>query len=84
MKEYSLLIWLTQLGLSVAAPLVCFIALALWLRSTFGWGSWVIWVGLFLGLNSAISGFRFCLKAMQQMSRDSHKQPPLISFNDHF
>ena len=32
MKDLTLLVWLTQLGLSVALPLAGFILLALWLR----------------------------------------------------
>ena len=36
MKDLSLLVWLTQLGLSVAVPLAGFILLAVWLRSRFG------------------------------------------------
>lgn len=86
MKEASMLVWLTQLGLSVAAPLAGFVMLALWLRSQFGWGDWVIWAGLALGINGAVSGLRFSLKAMEQMSKDKRKKqdPPPVSFNDHF
>lgn len=85
MRNYSMLVWLTQLGLSVAAPLAGFLLLALWLRSQFGWGNWVIWVGLFLGINGAVSGLRVSLKAMEQMSKPKDKPAdPPISFNDHF
>lgn len=79
-----MLIWLTQLGLSIAAPLAGFVLLALWLRSTFGLGLWVVWAGLALGLYSAAAGFIQSLKAMEQMSRDKKKQePPPIAFNEH-
>lgn len=85
MKSYSMLIWLTQLGLSVAAPLAGFLLAAIWLRSRFDLGAWIIWVGLFLGLNGAVNGLRVSLKAMEQMSKDKNKQdPPPVSFNDHF
>ena len=85
MKDVRMLVWLTQLGLSVAAPLVCYLWLALWLRDTFGWGSWVLLVGLILGLSSAFSGLRISLKAMERMSGGNKKQePPPVSFNDHF
>lgn len=85
MKDLSMLIWLTQLGLSIAAPMVCYIWLAVWLRNTFGWGNWVILAALVLGLSSAVSGFRISMKAMQRMSQGQKKQdPPPISFNDHF
>lgn len=71
MKELSMLVWLTQLGLSVAVPLAGFIWLALWLRSKFGLGNWILFVGLVLGFKSAIDGFRTSLKAMERMDRGS-------------
>jgi hypothetical protein len=84
MKELSLLTWLTQLGLSVAMPLAGFVFLALWLRSQFGWGDWVIWVGALLGLLSAWNGLCTTLKLLNQMTRKNkeEKEPP-VSFNDH-
>lgn len=81
MKDLSLLVWLTQLGLSTAVPLAGFILLALWLRSL-GWGDWVLWVGVSVGFVCAIDGFRTSLKAMSRISRDKQEEPPL-SFNDH-
>ena len=85
MKHLKSLIWLTQLGLSVAAPPVCFILLALWLRNSHGWGSWVIWAGIFLGVYSAVEGFRATLKAMAMMDKHSRKEKeePPVSFNEH-
>ena len=84
MKDLSMLIWLTQLGLSVAAPMVCYIWLAVWLRGRFGLGNWIILAGLFLGLSSAVSGVRVSLRAMEKMSGRHNQNPPPISFNDHF
>lgn len=84
MKDLSLLVWLTQLGLSVAFPLAGFVLLAVWLHNDRGWGSWVIWAGLILGLICAAVGFRDSLKAMELMSRDKKsKDDPPVSFNDH-
>lgn len=84
MRDVNMLIWLTQLGLSIAAPLAGFVLLALWLRGTFGLGLWVVWAGLGLGLYSAAAGFIQSLKAMDRMSRDKKKQePPPIGFNEH-
>ena len=84
MKDLTLLVWLTQLGLSVAFPLAGFILLAVWLRSSFGWGDWVIWVGLILGLTGAVNGFRHSLKAMELQSRGKKKNdPPPVVFNEH-
>ena len=83
MKEMNLLIWLTQLGLSVALPLVGFVFLAVWLYRELGWGVWVIPVGLLLGLVSAVNGFRNSLKAMELMSKSKKQDPPPVSFNEH-
>ena len=80
-----MLVWLTQLGLSVAGPLVGFILLALWLRQRFDLGVWVLVIGIVLGISGAIDGFRVSIKAMEQMSEDKHDKPdpPPVSFNDH-
>lgn len=84
MKKINLLIWLTQLGLSVVVPLGGFILLALWLRQSFGWGDWVIIVGVLLGVVCAVDGLRTSLKAMERMSKDKkEEQAPPVSFNDH-
>ncbi len=84
MRDLTLLVWLTQLGLSVAAPLTGFLLLALWLRNSLGWGNWVIWVGLVLGLMTAVSGFRNSLKFMDRSAADKKKpSDPPVSFNDH-
>lgn len=84
MKDLSLFVWLTQLGLSVAVPFAGFILLALWLQRSCGWGDWVIWAGVILGAVSAIDGFRISLKAMNRLAKDKPKdEPPAVSFNDH-
>ena len=46
MKNLNMLVWLTQLGLSVAGPLAGFILLAVWLRQRFELGGWVLVVGI--------------------------------------
>ena len=84
MKDLSLLVWLTQLGLSVALPFGGFILLALWLQSEWGWGQWVLWVGIVLGIICAIDGFRSSIKAMERLSKGKKDpEPPPVSFNDH-
>lgn len=85
MKEFNLLIWLTQLGISVAAPLAGFTLLAVWLRQRFGLGIWVLIVGIILGISGAVDGFRVSMKAMEQMTKDKpgKNDPPPVSFNDH-
>lgn len=83
MKNLSLLVWLTQLGLSTALPLGGFVLLAVWLRQRFDWGVWVIAAGVIIGLICALDGLRNSLKAMERMAKDDRNDPPTISFNDH-
>lgn len=83
MKNLSLIVWFTQLGLSVAVPPAGFILLALWLRDFCGWGGWVLWVGIALGVVGAFDGLRISLKAMERMSRSEKKEDTPVSFNEH-
>ena len=84
MKNLGLLIWLTQLGISVAVPLAGFVLLAVWLQSRFELGAWVIWAGVALGVICAIDGLRTSLKAMDTLANHKpRKEPPPVAFNDH-
>lgn len=84
MKDLNLLIWLSQLGLSVAVPPFLMISLAIWLRDTCGWGAWVVWAGIVIGILMAIDGLWVSLQTMQRLSQDKKKDsPPPVSFNDH-
>lgn len=83
MKNLSLLAWLTQLGLSVAVTPCGFILLALWLRDRWGWGNWVLWAGIAIGLICAIDGLYRSLKIMVQMSKNKNEDTKPVSFNDH-
>ncbi len=83
MKDVRLLVFVTQFGISVASPLVVFILLAVWLHKSCGWGVWVLWAGVILGLYSAVEGLRATLKAMSRMSRGKREEKPPVAFNDH-
>lgn len=83
MKYLKSLIWLTQMGLSVVVPPVCFILLAVWLRNSHGWGGWVIWAGIILGVYSAVEGFRAAVKAMALLDPHKKDEEPPVSFNEH-
>lgn len=86
MKDLSLLIWLTQLGISVVAPLTLCTLGGLWLRERFSLGVWVLIVGIVLGLLLAVDGFRQSLKLMEGQSRNRKADtpaPPPVSFNQH-
>lgn len=88
MKEINMLVWITQLGVSVAAPLGGFTLLGLWLRERFGLGLWAMLLCVALGMIGAVSGLRQSLKIMEQMDRqssrkDKKKETPPVSFNEH-
>ena len=84
MKDLRMLVWLTQVGISVAAPPVVFLLLALWLRSRFALGAWCILAALALGMICAVSGLRQTLMLMEKMHRQNHRDdPPVPGFNEH-
>ena len=83
MTEWSLLIWLPQFGISVVFPLIGFVMLAVWLRERFGWGQWVLWVGILFGLITAAVGVRDTVKAMALLDKKKKQEPPSVCFNDH-
>ena len=84
MKDLRMLVWLTQVGISVAAPLVVFLLSALWLRAQFGLGVWCVLAALALGMICAVSGLRQTLMLMEQMHKKNHQDPPAVpGFNEH-
>lgn len=85
MKEFNLLVWLTQLGISVAVPPALCTLGAVWLRQHFDLSPWVLVGGICLGFILAIHGFRTSLKEMERMEdmRMKDKDAPPVSFNDH-
>lgn len=83
MKDLSLLVWLSQLGLSVALPPAVLIWLAVWLRDRFGLGQWVIWVSIALGLYCAVNGFIVSLRTLSQLTKEKKQEHNAVNFNDH-
>ena len=77
-----MLVWLSQLGLSVAVPPVVSVWLSVWIRNRFVLGNWVIWIGVALGVYWAIMGLISSLRTMERMSREKTKDIP-PAFNDH-
>lgn len=82
MKNLSLIVWLSQLALSVVVPPVCLIGLGIWLRSL-GWGTWVVIVAAVLGIVFAVDGLRYSLKLMNRQAKDETEDNPGLSFNEH-
>lgn len=83
MKDVKLLVWLSQLGLSVAVPLGGFVLLSVWLRNVFQLGVWVVFVGLALGLYCAIAGLFSSLKTLSRMAGEKKDKETIVGFNDH-
>ena len=78
------LVWLTQFGLSVVIPPTLCIAGAVWLRHRFTLGSWVVLVGVVVGVLAAVSCLRSSLQALDRQGKTAeHKEPPSVSFNNH-
>ena len=71
-KIYQVMVALstiTQLGLSIALPIVVFLFLAGYLRLKFGLGNYVTVMGILLGVGSGIASlFRF-MKLVNKINR---------------
>lgn len=63
--------YLTQVGLTIAIPLVLCIFGASWLQEKFNLGGWVVMVGIILGIGGAISSLaEFIRYANRQASKN--------------
>ena len=79
-----MLAWLTQLGTSVAVPIVGFVLLALYLQSRFKLGKWVIIAGVIVGFICAVRGFIYSLQMLDRMAnKKKDTDAPSVSFNEH-
>ena len=74
-KALRYVTWLTQLGLSVAVPLVGFILLGVWLHNSREWGSWTVPVGIGLGLLGAAGGLYNSFKTLNRMLKQDEDKP---------
>ena len=77
------LVWLTQFGLSICVPLVLCVGAAVWLQKNYSLDSWIVAVGVILGILGAVSSLRHSLKAIDRQGRDDFRKPPPVSFNRH-
>lgn len=71
MKNLGLLMWFSQLGISVAVPLICAVGLSVWLYNEYDTGIWVVILGIAVGLYGAIDGLRTSLRAMKQLAEQT-------------
>lgn len=77
------LVWLTQFGLSICVPSILFVGAAVWLQKLFSLGSWVVVVGVILGILSAAGSLRSSLKSIERQGRENTPKTPPVSFNRH-
>ncbi len=87
MKDFNLLVWLSQLGMSIALPLCGFIWGAVWLRDHFGLGKWVVVCGCVIGMICAVDGmihsFMMLSRAAAKHDKNKKLKVPPVSYNDH-
>ena len=74
-KALRYVTWLSQLGLTVAVPLVGFILLGVWLRDSRGWGGWTVPVGIALGLMGAVGGLVNSFRTLNRMLKQDEDKP---------
>lgn len=78
------LVWLSQLGISIVSPLILCLFGSVWLRNRYGLGSWLIVLGLLLGLLGSFSaGLTFYRNTVCVNQKTSKDKPPLVGFNEH-
>lgn len=84
MKILNLLMWVGQFGFSVIFPTIFFLLLAVWLRSKFDLGLWVLIVFGVVGILTSISTTKACMHSLRKAADElsGEKQRP-VSFNDH-
>ena len=84
MKDLGLLAWLTQLGISVAMPIIGFTFLGIYLQSKFQLGKWIIIVAVIIGFVCAIRGFIYSLQTLDRIAnKKKDTDAPMVSFNEH-
>ncbi len=76
------IVWLTQLGLGIAAPVVLCVLGSVWLRDRFGLGGWVVAVGVLLGVGGAFASLWQNLREMDRQARADDRDAG-TGFNEH-
>ena len=73
---------LSQLGLSLAVPLLLCLFLCSWLTGRFGIGSWIYIPGFLLGLGSSgVTAYKLYLSIMKESEKNRKKSR--TAFNEH-
>ena len=84
MKILSLILWVTQFGLSILFPLCVFLYLGFWLQTRFSLGIWVMAVCGIIGFMTSISTAKACIQSLLKAAEEAvpTRERP-IAFNDH-
>lgn len=86
MKFLSLIMWVTQFGVSLVFPTLVFLWLGFWLQGKFGFGVWIVFLCGVIGFLTSISTAKSCwhsmLKAAKECGSQDEHEPP-VAFNDH-
>ena len=84
MKILSLLMWVTQFGVSVIFPTCFFLIVAVWLQNQFDLGVWIVITLGILGVMTSFSTAKACLHSLRKAAEDASgpKKAP-VAFNDH-
>lgn len=72
--------WLTQAGVSIAAPLLLCIGGGVWAHRALGLGAWIIPVGVVLGLGASVCSLFTFLKVVAKENAKKN-DAPRTSFN---
>ena len=74
-------VWLTQLGVSILAPPVLLLLLAVWLQERYGWGNWVLIAAIISGILSSFCSMLAFYRVFVKKNRKPDERPP--AFNGH-
>lgn len=58
--------WLTQFGLNMVSPIILCIAAALWIKSRFNTGDWVMLLALVLGVSSSVLNMAMFIQSVNK------------------
>lgn len=80
MRSLRLLAWITQFGISVAAPPVLCALLGDYLQRRYALGSWVL---ILVGILSGVAGLRQSLRSLRRISAEDDGKKPPRGYNGH-
>ena len=84
MKDLGLLAWLTQLGISVAVPIIGFSFLGIYLQHRFQLGKWIVIAAVVIGFICGIRGFIYSLQSLDRLAnKKKDTDVSKVSFNEH-